>query len=69
MGSGEGHKVQGLAAGMDIQLPYGYFKDDDPAKGPLNNWRTFGYLMFSNWINQVYQSTFYDIDRIGCYED
>jgi homoserine O-succinyltransferase len=56
-----------VAAGMDIKLPYGYFPNDDPEQKPVNNWRASGHLLFSNWINQVYQTTYYNIDRIGEY--
>jgi len=56
-----------VAAGMDIKLPYGYFPNDDPEQKPVNKWRASGHLLFSNWINQVYQTTYFDIDRIGEY--
>ena len=56
-----------IAAGMEINPPYGYFPDDDPKQSPMNSWRASGHLLFSNWINQLYQTTFYDINRIGHY--
>jgi len=54
-----------VAAGMDIQVPFGYFPNDDPTKTPANSWRASGHLLFANWINQVYQTTPYDISKIA----
>lgn len=54
-----------VAAGTRIQLPHDYFPGDDPARNPLNRWRSHAHLMFGNWINQVYQTTPYDLEMIG----
>lgn len=54
-----------LGKGLPIQKPYNYYKDDDPAQGPLVTWRAHGNLMFQNWLNYyVYQETPYNIDDI-----
>ncbi len=53
------------AAGGAIQLPAGYFPDDDPNREPENLWRSHGTLLYMNWINEIYQSTPYDLARIG----
>jgi homoserine O-succinyltransferase len=51
------------AKGMDIQIPYHYFPDDDPSQAPLMRWKSHAGLLFSNWLNYyVYQETPYDID-------
>ena len=51
------------AKGMDIQMPYHYFPDDDPSQAPLMRWKSHAGLLFSNWLNYyVYQETPYDID-------
>ena len=51
--------------GIDIQLPYNYFPDDDPTKTPLFSWRCTANLMFSNWLNYcVYQKTPYNLDEL-----
>ncbi len=51
--------------GLDIQLPYHYFPNDDPTKKPLMTWRNAATLMFTNWLNYfVYQRTPYDINEI-----
>ncbi|MCR5534066.1 MAG: homoserine O-succinyltransferase [Bacteroidaceae bacterium] len=54
-----------LAKGLPIQMPYNYYKDDDPTKEPLVTWRAHGNLIFQNWLNYyVYQETPYDINDI-----
>lgn len=48
-----------------IPLPRNYFPFDDPENIPPNRWRAHAHLLFGNWINQTYQSTSFDLDRIG----
>ncbi|HVX80096.1 MAG TPA: homoserine O-succinyltransferase [Devosiaceae bacterium] len=52
-------------AGLNPALPVNYFPDDDPTRQPLNTWRATGHLFFQNWINEIYQTTPYDISEIG----
>ncbi|MDL2224784.1 homoserine O-succinyltransferase [Eubacteriales bacterium OttesenSCG-928-M02] len=48
--------------GMEIQLPYNYFPEDDDTKPPLSVWRGHANLLFSNWLNYyVYQETPFDL--------
>jgi len=54
-----------VEGGTPIALPRNYFPDNDPAKSPLNRWRSHAHLLYGNWINQIYQTTPYDIDSIG----
>jgi homoserine O-succinyltransferase len=49
----------------DVDLPINYYPDDDPEKPPKNCWRAYAHLLFGNWINEMYQTTPYDISRIG----
>lgn len=45
----------------DVGLPVNYYRDDNPANGPVVRWRAHANLMFSNWINYyVYQETPFD---------
>ena len=53
------------AAGKAIQIPANYFPKDDPEQKPINRWRSHAFLLFSNWINQIYQTTSYDMTEIG----
>ncbi len=54
-----------IAAGKPIAVPQNYFPDDDPVKTPLNRWRSHAHLLYGNWINQIYQTTPYDLAQIG----
>lgn len=54
-----------VAAGVPIHVPHGYFPGNDPAHKPLNHWRSHAFLLFSNWINRVYQTTPFDLKDIG----
>jgi len=51
--------------GTPIDVPKNYFPDNDPKNQPLNRWRSHAFLLFGNWINQVYQTTPYDLSEIG----
>jgi homoserine O-succinyltransferase len=54
-----------LAKGDPIAVPVDYFPDDDPAQPPENRWRSHGQLLYGNWINEIYQTTPYDLEAIG----
>lgn len=54
-----------VAAGTTINVPRNYYPDDNPAKPPLNRWRSHAHLLYGNWINEIYQSTPYDPQDIG----
>jgi len=51
--------------GAEIQLPVNYFPDNDPDQTPQNRWRSHAHLLYGNWINELYQSTPYDMTKIG----
>ena len=54
-----------LEKGIDIQLPYNYFPDDDPDNVPVFSWRCTANLMFTNWLNYcVYQKTPYNLEEL-----
>jgi homoserine O-succinyltransferase len=54
-----------VASGTPINVPINYYPDDDPARTPLNRWRSHAHLLYGNWINQIYQSTPFELDEIG----
>jgi homoserine O-succinyltransferase len=54
-----------IANGTAINVPLNYYPDDDPAMPPLNRWRSHAHLLYGNWINEIYQSTPYEIAEIG----
>lgn len=51
--------------GLAIQVPQNYYRNNDPAEGPLVRWRAHANLLFSNWLNYyVYQETPFNIEDI-----
>ncbi|TMM54503.1 homoserine O-acetyltransferase MetA [Sulfitobacter sabulilitoris] len=54
-----------VESGTPINVPANYYTDDDPAKPPLNRWRSHAHLLYGNWINEIYQSTPYELESIG----
>ena len=57
--------LRDIKAGLDTAPPENYFKDNNPKKMPVVNWRAHSNLLFCNWLNYfVYQTTPYDIGKI-----
>jgi len=54
-----------VANSTPIDVPHNYYPADDPKEDPQNRWRSHAHLLFGNWINQIYQTTIFDINRIG----
>jgi homoserine O-succinyltransferase len=54
-----------VSAGVPIKMPRNYFPHNDPALPPQNRWRGHAHLLFGNWINEIYQTTPYDVEKIG----
>lgn len=51
-----------IEKGLDIQVPYNYYPDDDPDREPLKSWRCHANTLYSNWLNYyVYQMTPYQL--------
>ncbi|MEX1181513.1 MAG: homoserine O-succinyltransferase, partial [Cucumibacter sp.] len=63
-----GEYARDSQAGLDPALPVNYYPGDDPARAPLNSWRSHAHLLFQNWINEIYQTTPFDIRKIGLEE-
>ena len=57
-----------VAAGKRINVPDNYYPDDDPAQAPTNRWKSHAHLLYGNWINEIYQTTPFDLARIGAEE-
>ena len=51
--------------GMATALPHGYFPNDNPDAEPVNFWRPYAFLMVSNWINDLYQATPFDLETLN----
>jgi len=53
-----------VAAGLNPNLPQNYFPGNDPHATPRITWRAHRNLLFTNWINMVYQGTPYDLSTL-----
>jgi homoserine O-succinyltransferase len=51
--------------GKEIALPKYYYPGDDPSKNAPNTWRGHAHLFIGNWINETYQTTPFEVSRIG----
>jgi homoserine O-succinyltransferase/O-acetyltransferase len=54
-----------IAANRQIAIPASYYPDNNPKKKPENRWRSHAHLLFGNWINEVYQTTPFDLQNVG----
>ena len=52
-------------AGLDTDQPVNLFPGGDDTAEPENRWRSHASLLFQNWISEIYQSTPYDLARVG----
>ena len=54
-----------VASNTPINVPSNYYPNDDPTRPPQNRWRSHAHLLYGNWINEIYQTTPYDMRAIG----
>lgn len=54
-----------VKAGLAPLPPKNLFPGGDTTKVPENRWRSHAHLMFQNWINEIYQTTPYELEAIG----
>jgi homoserine O-succinyltransferase len=54
-----------VAEGVPINVPCNYYPGDDPSVMPVNRWRSHAHLLYGNWINEIYQSTPFEMHDIG----
>ena len=54
-----------VANGTPVTLPCNYYPGDDPQRPPQNRWRSHAHLLYGNWINQIYQTTPFDLHAVG----
>ncbi len=54
-----------VESGSEIAMPVNYFPGDDPSRPLQNRWRSHAHLLYGNWVNEIYQSTPFDVEAIG----
>ncbi len=53
-----------VASEAAINVPKNYYPNDDPTLAPENRWRSHAHLLYGNWINEIYQTTNIDLNKI-----
>ena len=61
----KGEYDRDVAKGVPINVPINYYPGNDPANRPENRWRSHAHLLYANWINEMYLTTPFDIEKIG----
>jgi homoserine O-succinyltransferase len=54
-----------IKAGLDTAPPVNLFPNGDTSAEPENRWRSHAHLLFQNWINEIYQTTPFELEKIG----
>ncbi len=54
-----------VKAGLNPAQPVNLFPNGDTSVEPENRWRSHAHLLFQNWINEIYQTTPFDLAQIG----
>ena len=54
-----------VKAGLNPEQPANLFPNGDTTAEPENRWRSHAHLLFQNWINEIYQTTPYELAEIG----
>lgn len=54
-----------VKAGLNTPPPVNLFPNGDTTVEPENRWRSHAHLLFQNWINEIYQTTPYELEKIG----
>ncbi len=61
----KGEYDRDIAKGRAINIPDNYYPNDDPSQTPQNRWKSTAHLLYGNWINEIYQTTPFDISQIN----
>ena len=54
-----------VKAGLAPAQPVNLFPNGDDTIEPENRWRSHAHLLFQNWINEIYQTTPFDLEKVG----
>lgn len=54
-----------VKAGFNPVQPVNLFPNGDASIEPENRWRSHAHLLFQNWISEIYQTTPFEIAKIG----
>ena len=48
-----------------LDIPENYFPTDDISLEPINRWRPYAFLLFTNFINEVYQDVPFSFTKVN----
>jgi len=51
-------------AGVPTAMPENYFPGDDDSRDPINRWRPYAFLLFNNFLNELYQDTPFQLEEM-----
>ena len=57
--------MRDLTSEKKLELQRNYFPNDNPQINPINRWRSHAHLLYGNWVNEIYQTTPFEIEKIG----
>ena len=52
--------IRDKSENANTKIPENYFPNNDATKDPINRWRPYAFLLFTNFINEVYQDVPFD---------
>lgn len=52
------------AKGLEVLVPVNYFPGGDPERTPAVTWRAHAQLLFTNWLNDTYAQTPFDLQDL-----
>ena len=53
-----------LRQGLKTKLPVNYFPNGDSLLPPVNRWRTHAFLLFANWVKDLYHDAPFDLTAL-----
>lgn len=56
--------MRDVGQGLSTAVPYNYFPEDNPQIMPPVTWRAHRTMLFTNWLNMIYQATPYNLDDL-----
>ncbi len=65
----KGEYDRDIKAQNPINIPDNYYPNNDPSQQPKNRWMSTAHLLYGNWINEIYQTTPFDLTKIGTQND
>ncbi len=48
---------------INIKLPENYYPENDSKREPINRWRPYAFLLFANFINDLYQNVPFSLEK------